>query len=284
MTKIAGTVILYYPDDSILSNIASYAGYVEKLFIVDNSENNNPALIEKLSAPNITYIHDGINQGIALRLNQVARMAIAEGFHHLLTMDQDSYFEATDISNYLTCIAAFPDAAITSMYGIEFTTKPVANDTCTCMEAEQLITSGSVLNLRLFEPTGGFDENLFIDEVDLEYCYRSIARGYKIVQFKNIFLHHNLGQVSYFKTFGLFKRSPRTMYSPLRIYYRVRNFLYVERLYRHKFGENCKSRKATLLNALKNNMIYGKQKMRLIKYILKAYSDFKKGKMGKFNG
>lgn len=282
MTKIAGTVILYYPNDSILANIASYAGHVERLFVVDNSEKNNRELIDRITAPNITYIHDGINQGIAFRLNQVARLAIEAGFSHLLTMDQDSFFEAATINQYWQCLAAFAGREKVSMYGIEFINKPAGNTNCISIDVEQLITSGSVVNLNLFEATGGFDENLFIDEVDLEYCYRSIARGYRIVQFTHIYLHHNLGEVSHPRTFGLFHRRPRILHSPLRVYYRVRNFLYVDALYHHQFPENNNSRKASLRNALKNNLIYGKEKAKLIKFIFKAFSDFKKGKMGKF--
>jgi rhamnosyltransferase len=283
MTKIAGTVILYHPDDSVISNIASFSGFVEKLYVVDNSEQNNRQLIEKITAPNLFYIHDGENMGISIRLNQVARLAIAAGFDHLLTMDQDSFFEEEAIRNYWQCISTYLEKEQTSMYGIEFMHQSPQKDACSPREVEHLITSGSVINLGLFETIGGFDENLFIDEVDLEYCYRSIIKGYKVIQFPNIFLQHTLGETSYYRAFGIFKPTPRILHSPVRLYYRVRNYLYVTGKYRSRFPQDCNRRKQVLVNSIKNNLIYGKQKWRLIRYMLKAIADFKKGKLGKLD-
>ena len=45
--KIAGCVILYYPEHSIAENIRSYINHVEKIYVIDNTEteNNNQQLL-----------------------------------------------------------------------------------------------------------------------------------------------------------------------------------------------------------------------------------------------
>jgi len=39
--KIPATVIWYNPDDENIKNIRTYIDYVEKLYIIDNSKENN---------------------------------------------------------------------------------------------------------------------------------------------------------------------------------------------------------------------------------------------------
>src|SRR3954467_15747776 len=97
--KIGAVVILYNPGEEVVDNIQSYLPYVEKVYVIDNSEKQREELVSKiLSLPNVTYLSDGENKGIAVRLNHASIMAIAEGFEWLLTMDQDSYFDKCDIA------------------------------------------------------------------------------------------------------------------------------------------------------------------------------------------
>ena len=93
MNKIAGAVILYYPANSFLQNIESYLRKLDKLFVIDNTPDNNKALGKLLEIENVVYKHNGENKGIAARLNEAATLAIKEGYDWILTMDQDSYFD-----------------------------------------------------------------------------------------------------------------------------------------------------------------------------------------------
>lgn len=46
--SIAGVVILYNPDESVYKNISSYAPYIQKLYIIDNSEHTNENLLSNI--------------------------------------------------------------------------------------------------------------------------------------------------------------------------------------------------------------------------------------------
>lgn len=48
MQKLAGVVILYNPSDDVYYNIMTYYPYLDKLYVLDNSEKINRRLIDKL--------------------------------------------------------------------------------------------------------------------------------------------------------------------------------------------------------------------------------------------
>lgn len=282
--NIAGTVILYNPEDAVLTNILSYFPSLSHLYIYDNSSVESVEIKQWANdTPNASYFFSGQNEGISKRLNQAATLALSDGHKWLLTMDQDSFFEKKELEKYFTTLQAATNKDEVAMFGIEYEKKTADSiDSSTdIISIEHLITSGSILNLMLFTEIGEFDEALFIDEVDLEYCYRSITKGFKILKLKNVFLQHSLGKISEFRSFKSLKLTPRTLHSPLRVYYMVRNYLYVSKLYPNKFKENAIIRKGALLNRIKNNLIYGKERMALITLLFCAYRDFKINKMGK---
>lgn len=279
---IAGTVILYYPDQNIFFNVQSYLHSLEKLYIIDNSENPLKEIVGSiLKLPNVIYLHDGENKGIASRLNQVCSIAVEDGYSWLLTMDQDSSFTQKKLEEYLNCIKNYTSKEKVAMFGIRYFGEKKSKNICEFIEINDLITSGSVINLDNFYLVGGFDENLFIDEVDFDFCLNSVTHGYKIIQFQNIFLNHNLGHLSYHRSLKTNKLTPRTLHSPLRIYYGVRNFLYVQSKFKNNFKEDMSIKRKGLMNRIKNNILYNKKRWLVIKYIFKAVLDYSNSKMGK---
>ena len=280
-TNVAGVVILYHPNENeTFQNILSYSKHLSKLYIFDNSSTESSIIKSKLNElnSNCYYFHDGSNEGIALRLNTVIKMANEDGFSWLLTMDQDSSFQENGFQNYLEQINNYPNENV-AIFGVNFLPKlfGVSNE---AKEVLSTITSGSVVNLLLAKNIGNYNEDLFIDLVDAEYSYRAIQKGYKIVQFKNVILNHEMGYKQPGRSLKNFKVTLRIMYSPTRIYYIVRNSFWM--LY--KFSSLPKSARKeiwTTLALLKNSIIYHKERRLVFKYIIKGYWDYKRNKMGK---
>jgi rhamnosyltransferase len=274
---LAAVSILYNPSNPVIENLLSYCNEVDELYIMDNSATGNGFITEKFTGKNVFYFHDGENKGIAARLNQAAKKALENGFEWLLTMDQDSAFN-NNLKQYKEYIAAYPHKEITAQFGVNFS-KPITNAVYT--EVPILITSGSIINLTLFNAIGGFDEQLFIDEVDSEYCYRSRIFGYKIVECSSILLQHHLGEIQMGRSLKSGKLTPRTLHAPIRMYYMVRNYFYVV----HKLPTIAlvekKEMKRGLLLRIKNNIIYNQKRLDVIKSIIKGYFDFRNNKMGK---
>jgi len=280
--RIAGLIILFHPSPSVLINIQSYLPLIDKLIVFDNTEIPDALIHQQIQQlPNVILIHDYENKGIAARLNAGAHMCINENFTWLLTMDQDSFFEESIFKEYLNCLAKFENSNSMAMAGVEYVRRTERND-CNYKAVKLLITSGSLVNLRLFQTLGGFDEALFIDDVDTDYCFNAITKGYEIIKFENIYLNHSLGNESYHTSLKSFRVTNRSLHSPLRLYYMVRNFLYINNKYVNSIIlEEKQNKKKDLLNRIKNNFLYGQNRLTLLRFLLKGYIDFKRKKMGK---
>jgi rhamnosyltransferase len=79
-----------------------------------------------------------------------------------------------------------------------------------------------IIPSRVFSGVGLMDEKLFIDWVDIEWCWRARARGYVIIGCADIVIQHYLGNT--LKKFGLKSYYIR---SPIRHYYMIRNAIYL---------------------------------------------------------
>jgi rhamnosyltransferase len=279
--KVAACVILYNPDNSVLDNIFSYITNFDKTFIFDNSEKPQFDINLLLNPnPGVAFINDGENMGISKRLNQACDLAIDNNCDFLLTMDQDSFFESDTITNYLNCIQSFAEKEKVAMFGVNYENRPDKMD-CKSVQKRLLITSGSIINLKAYKDIGRFDENLFIDFVDTEYCFKSILKNYSLVSFQNIYMHHQIGSIYNKVPLKNFKKNERSLHSSVRLYYMTRNFFYLKRLYNKGFQKEISIHRKDLLNRLKNKFLYGKGRIDLLKLIIKSYFDYKKRKMGK---
>jgi rhamnosyltransferase len=279
--KLAGVVILYNPESQkTLQNILSYAAGLNKLYILDNSENQleNWAELAKQVGDHVEYVKYGENEGIAKRLNIAANKAIADGYSYLLTMDQDSSFAPGVFDNYLKEIAACSISQV-GQYGVNFQLQftPIQTQPQLVLS---LITSGSIISLACYQNIGPYSEDLFIDFVDAEFSYRVNANGFKVVQFTNIILTHQIGDRVLGRSFKTFKVTPRIIHSPIRVYYIVRNGLY---LIFKASNLTSEARRDIFKNlrVLKNNYIYHPQLFKVYKYTFIGIFDFIRNKMGR---
>ena len=231
MFNIAAVVILYNPESSIVKNISSYIDQVEKLYAIDNSEKLDNSLIEKIKRLHkVEYIPNKTNLGIAAALNIGANKAIEEGFDYLLTMDQDSEASATLVTTLLEGFSI--DSKVALVSPIVYHRKGKRVQQKTEKSFEQVIsnwTSGSLLDLHVFKTSGGFDEKLFIDYVDHEFCLRLNKMGFKIFLCNKSFLKHDLGRIEEINL--IFRKVYPTNHSAVRLYYRARNRFYVKHIY-----------------------------------------------------
>ncbi|MFT3903302.1 MAG: glycosyltransferase [Niabella sp.] len=280
MGKIFGVVILFNPPGNVRQNISSYLPFVDKLLVMDNSEPSAKVGIDELG-DKVVLIADGVNKGIAARLNEAVRYALSEGASWLLTMDQDSFFDERNLLLYQEYFQQYEHKNNVAVFGVAFEQTPekTGNET---VEAYTIITSGSLVNLDIYKHIGGFDEALFIDDVDIEYCIRANLDGYKTLKFKNVYLHHSLGEVLQHRSLKSLKKTPRVLHSPIRIYYMLRNHLYVNKKYKSELPKSfLQQRKKDIRNRIKNNILYGGDRIKLTKYLFLALVHYKTGKMGR---
>ena len=282
--KIAACVILYHPKKKDLNNILSYLPLVDKLYVYDNSENANNILAFD-DDEKICYMSDSENKGLSIRLNHACNLALTDGFEYLLTMDQDSYFIKDNFIQYLKDIDNFSNVNQVGSFGLEFSSESKIADANTIFTQEVtfLITSGSVINLVNYQKIGGFDENLFIDGVDYDFCFATLKVGLKCICFKNNFFNHSIGEKTKsasIKTLYLIKKE-KQLHSPIRIYYIQRNMLYLQKKYGTLFPEIIQKMTKRYKSQIYSNLLYSRKVFAILRFILKAKNDFKRNKMGK---
>jgi len=225
INSVSGMIVLYNSELNVIDNINSYIDYIDILFAIDNSETANIDFVNLLlSNPKICYISNNENLGIAKALNQGAELAMQKNFSWLLTMDQDSKFEDDNAKYFFNCFDKLENLNETAI--ICANRQPATNFDKTAgniydIEAVSIvITSGNLLNLKLYKQIGKFEEKLFIDQVDHDYNLRALLKKYKIIKLKNILINHSLGK-------QVFVNKKLFIHSPIRIYYQTRNFLYM---------------------------------------------------------
>ena len=176
----------YNPNNEVQSNIRSYYDDVDSVFVVDNSVRNHASLFEDL--PKCQYLPLWSNQGIAKALNTGCKEAIRQGFETLITFDQDTVASSGLISSLLSEFIGNPDDNIVApnvkhIYRDNKGGRIFSEDIAFARDDEEppwVITSGTMFSSAVFEKIGGFDEKLFISQVDQDFCFRITRKGINI--------------------------------------------------------------------------------------------------------
>lgn len=278
---IAAGIVTYNPDiEELQENYMKYIDEVEILYIYDNASDNVEE-IEKLfiGKNKVKLVKGHDNKGIAYALNRIMEKAEEDGVQWVLTMDQDSICQ-DDIINALLPYCD-DSTGIVHPYVIE-----VGGTRKDYLHRDQrenvkfCITSASLTNVNVWKKVGGFDEWMFIDFVDNDFCAKIVEAGYKIVQINNVFLFQKIGQL---KEIIVGKRHIYIRnYSASRKYYYSRNILCCN--YKHPktfpftlmlrllistyvkviFFENAKAEKVKRMN---KGIIDGKRRIKELKRI-----------------
>lgn len=276
--KLAGVVVWYCPSMEDAKNIDSYLDEVDKLYIIDNTEDKNNQDKVPVSKK-IEYIFNHENLGIALPLNMAAKKAIDEGYEFLLTMDQDSSFQDHDLEK-LKKIASKKNLENIGIISPWHHTKLKVDKPKKKIDYPlDVMTSGNLLNLDIYQKIGGFKDFLFIDGVDIEYCLNLKKHGYKVMRINEVSLNHDLGDIFYRKFFK--KEFMCDNHNYLRIYYMARNYRYIREHYSDIAPEFC-----NILVKIKGLVFkivfYEQDKVRKLKSIFLGIRDYKRGKYGKY--
>lgn len=192
-SRCAVGVVTYNPDvPRLTENLASSSLQTDWIVVVDNGS-ENVAEIEGLlrGFGSVSLIKNDKNHGLATALNQVASIAQANNREHVLLLDQDSV-PAPDMLEILYRQVC-EDTAIVCPLVIDRNEKVVEYDAKLIRAVDRTITSGSLLNLRAWSSVGGYDERLFVDWVDFEFCDNLRLHGYRMVRTFATTLLHELG-------------------------------------------------------------------------------------------
>jgi rhamnosyltransferase len=276
-----GVVTLYNPPATVLVNIDTYIGYLEKLFVVDNTPGGSGELVLELQKRHakVILLSSGSNLGIAQSMNLALAQAWGEGAAWLLTMDQDSRFDASWASGYFDSINSVDQEQVAILSPSH---KRTQHDSLPCRFEEKTVvwTSGNLLNLNLIKHVGRFDERLFIDSIDHEFCFRVRRAGYKVLQSVNCRLEHELGEkLTGSMLFGLVRKRIE-IHSPKRLYFIIRNALYLSKWYGNEFPAFMGKLRKNTIKELLDALCYGRARVEYAKYAMRAVRDYRNNVYG----
>lgn len=276
--NIYAVVVWYHPTPAQCDSIRSYMEAVQQVIIVDNSPADNTSLAAQLPKGLYTYLPLGDNKGIATALNEGCRLALQKGAKWILTMDQDSCWEAEQLKRYLDLAKSYPEIEQVGVFSPrQDYTGHMPHYEKTYEEKIAVMTSGCLLSAAGFNATGGFRDELFIDEVDNEYCMHCRRLGMKVVIVNHALLEHRLGEMRTIRFLGLWPKE-YIDHAPFRFYYITRNILYLNRLYPEYAHYNNKRLKKTI----KRIVLYDRlHKFASLRMCWRGWRDYRKAQFGK---
>lgn len=282
--KFCCGVTLYYPLKEELGAIRKYREVFDCIYLFDNTDSNERLKNQKYYEDDnkFIYISNNKNEGLSVAYNTMCQKAILNDFDYICLLDQDSVIINNDLIKIINYIKIDTSRDV-ALYVPEINYKhkkyymQSENDKDVGAEIEWAISSGSFINLLLYQKTEGFDEKYFIDRLDYDYCFIVRKLGYKIIKIKNAFLYQTLGEQGK----GIFKGV--SQHSSIRHYYVFRNRLYFY-LKKNKYSnlEVIKVRLLSLKHIMKV-LIFEKQKCEKLKMMIRGGRDFVENKMGKYN-
>ena len=226
--KISSVTILYNFDKDVINNIKTYENFVDEVILIDNSDEKKYYEKYRKDIEKYTYISMNGNVGIAKALNEGVNYSKEKGYEWVLTMDQDSKFHSDIISKYLKILNYFNTNDIAVLAPNYFFDRKKTKEYKGYKELSYTMQSGNLINIEIYEKIGKFKEDFFIDGVDYEYCIRANRNKYKVIECGEAILYHNPGITK--KTFFGFKYG---YCNSLRIYYQVRNLLWIFSKYKN---------------------------------------------------
>lgn len=287
MCKVAAIIVSYNPDSNLFDSINLLLNQVEKVIIVDNgSKEKYVKYIKSINEDKIEIILNKENLGIATALNIGIRKALENGYEWILTMDQDSkaspdmvkkmfnVYNSINREERKDILSIFPNFVDERIQSIE------ENSNMNSYEyVDADITSGNLLRKEVFEKVGFFDDSLFIDLVDTDFCMRLNEKGIKMIKIRDAVLYHSLGESKTIK--GILGSFNTSNHSALRRYYMTRNRFYIWEKYKGLNSFTLNRDKKLFKKEFVKIILGEKDKVNKIKMVLRGYKDYKKGIKGK---
>lgn len=275
--KIAAIIVAYNPDiNLLLSNLKILENQVDSILIVNNSSTD----LDLEENPKLVIINNNENLGIAKALNIGLEYCISNDYEYALMLDQDSTPHVDMVKNLVSGFSSKDTAMVVPK--IDYLDTDYGSENKSNGDVEDVkfaITSGSLIKTDYVKNIGYHDEDLFIDSVDFDYCFKIRLKKYKITRVNKAILYQRLGELKERKF--LFMRFYPTNHNYIRRYYAMRNRLYMwERYWKYDKKFVVKSFLRCVYE-LFEILIFDRDKTKKFKYIFKGILDFIHRKKGK---
>ena len=233
--SVCGVLVTYRPDPQTLrAAIEAVRPQLAALVVVDNGTDG---IESALTGLDVELLAQGSNIGLAAAQNAGIAWAREHGHTHVLLLDHDSVPEPGMVAALLTAqieLAEQRVAAVGPVFhdpreeraapfvrvAFPRSRKLWCDGSAPHVQCDFLISSGSLISLRVLDAVGAMDEGLFIDNVDLEWSFRARSKGYSLFGVCGASMHHELGDA---REPVLGGRAEIVRHGPTRLYFIMRN-------------------------------------------------------------
>lgn len=229
-------IVTYRPDAEHLKRVlASIMRQTSHVVLVDNTPGEHGVI----TVPGVQFIALGDNLGIAAAQNIGIRQALEQGAKAIWLSDQDTIYPTNFLLEMQVALEACHQQGIRlgalapsyfdthkgaaqafvrqAPFTQRFAPQPGLH------HVSHAIASGTLIPASALRQIGLMQENLFIDWVDLEWCWRAKNRyGYRTLCTGDVIIEHTLGD-----GFANLLGRKVSIRSPLRHYYMIRNAVHL---------------------------------------------------------
>jgi rhamnosyltransferase len=280
--RVCAVFITYNPDPAFTVNIAAVGAQADHIVVVDNgSSGDTEQRLRALESLDCTVVRNDRNLGIAAALNIGVKYAMQHGFDWIATFDQDSRVSDGFIPQMLEAYrqAGHPEkvAIVAPTYVDRESGVPQPITQAGDGECLFTMTSGNLLSSSAVQVVGTFDESLYMDYVDIEFCLRARQKGMVIVQSTAV-LFHSCGRLTRHRFLG--RHFGTTNHCAARRYYITRNRLRLLMNYSRDWPWVWREVKAMFAEAAKIALVED-SKWKKLRAIVAGTADALTGKVGK---
>jgi len=281
-------VVTFYPGPDLISNLNLLSRQVEHIVIVDNGSSATTLSVVDQARDQFhcTVIHNENNLGIAAALNLGSQWALSQGYSWVALFDQDSTVTEAYIEQMLSEYDAHPQRARVAMIAPRYKDRNTNNISEPLFMAKdgaplEVMTSGSLISVSVFQTCGWFREDFFIDQVDHEFSFRLRDFGYIVIMCPRAILLHSPGsprQHTVLRVISFWA----THHSVGRRYYMTRNsIVMVQRYWRTYPGWAFYTCRSLLVVIPAKIILVEEQRWKKLKNIACGLVDAIRGNMGR---
>ena len=197
---IGAVVVLYNPTKDEIENINAYLPNVDCAIVVDNSTQSNELLVATLvhDKNKVRYYTEQKNLGLCRALNLGVALLKEKGCEWALLFDADSKLGSDIISVYKKAIDTYKGKNIAIFAPVHVFDRSKAAPYRGYKNIDWSMTSGWLINIEIFEKQNGFFEELFVDGLDMDYCFKSNENGYLVVECGEAVINHHPAETKSF--------------------------------------------------------------------------------------
>lgn len=224
---IGAVVVLYNPTQNEVENINTYNRKVDYIIIVDNSDKDNKKFVSGIlnGQGNVEYYSEHKNLGLCKGFNLGVKRLKEKGCEWAILFDADSKIESDIFTIYKNAINDYKNIDVAVFAPVHIFDRSNSRAYKGYKEVSWSMTSGWLVNIEIFHKQGGFFEELFVDGLDMDYCFKSHENGYKVIECGEAIINHKPAETRQFLGFKY------GIASPFRYYMQARQLIWCWKRY-----------------------------------------------------